>query len=232
MSTWAQTNTFAQPTVAIAPSGKSDSDILPLVITKRLQRGRGLALAQSTTPIYQLKVTLGDVAPAVWRRILVPADITLFRLHEILQSAMPWTNSHMHRFIAGGIYSVRSDREFDMKVLRDTSITLAEVAPAQKRRFTYEYDMGDSWKHEVVVEKIVQSDPAVRYPICLAGERACPPEDCGGWSGYDSMLEAIGNPKHPDHWEMLRWLDGPFDPEAFDLVKVNKALARLARSTS
>jgi hypothetical protein len=88
----------------------------------------------------------------------------------------------------------------------------------------YEYDFGDSWEHELLVEKILPPEPGVRYPLCLKGKGACPPEDVGGVWGYDSFLEAIADPKHPEHDDMLEWVGGEFDPEAFDLDEVNEAL--------
>lgn len=205
---------------------------------ERPLRRRGLTGSPATSPgtlgqpvnlIYQLKITLNDVVPAVWRRIQVPAGITLFRLHEILQRTMPWADSHMHQFIVGRTAYRLTHCGLGMDARSDRSVTLAAVAPTLKRRFIYEYDFGDSWQHEVVVENILPRDPAVHYPICLAGERACPPEDCGGWPGYDSLLEASGHPEHPDYDEMLWWLGEQFDPEAFDLAKISKALARLGR---
>ncbi len=202
----------------------------------RTLRGQGLTWAptrssaasdRSTSPIYQLKVTLANIRPPIWRRLQVRGDISLFRLHEILQRAMPWTDSHMHQFIVGRTYYGRADSQLRMEILSDRSNTLAEVAPAPRRRFIYEYDFGDSWEHEIVVEKILPSDAPARCPECLAGERACPPDDCGGFPGYEHLLKVLGDSKHPDHEEMREWLGRLFDPEAFDLVSVNRRLGRL-----
>ncbi len=104
---------------------------------------------------------------------------------------------------------------------------LSEVAPGVGTRFTYEYDFGDNWRHEVLVEKVVPVDRNGEYPICLAGARACPPEDCGGTSGYEELLEAVRDSQHPEHARMLTWLGGYFDSEAFDLAGVNRGLRRL-----
>lgn len=183
-----------------------------------------------TRPIYVLKVTLAYIRPPVWRRVRVHGDISLFRLHEILQRAMPWTDSHMHQFIVGKRYYGRENREFrefGAHVHSDRSVTLAEVAPTPKRKFIYEYDFGDSWYHEIVVEKILPPDAQARCPECLAGERACPPDDCGGFPGYERLFEVLSDPKHPEHREMREWLGRPFDPEAFDLNAINRALRRL-----
>lgn len=181
----------------------------------------------NNAPIYQLKVTLANIQPPIWRRLLVRGNISLFRLHEILQRVMPWTDSHMHQFIVGKRYYGRENRELRMDVLSDRSVTLAGVAPAPRKQFLYEYDFGDSWEHEILVEKVLLPDAQARCPECLAGERACPPDDCGGWAGYANLLDAIKDPKHPDHEDLVEWLGRPFDPEAFDLDAINRQLRRL-----
>jgi hypothetical protein len=107
-----------------------------------------------------------------------------------------------------------------------TRATLAEVVPRVRRKFRYLYDFGDSWEHELQVEKVGPPDPALRHPAVLARERACPPEDCGGIWGYVNLLEALDDPAHPDHDDMMEWMGGPIDPEAFDLDQINKRLQR------
>lgn len=181
------------------------------------------------TPIYQLKVTLEleGAATPVWRRIQVRADVSLFRLHQFLQRVMGWEDYHMHQFIVGKTFYGSAERAFGFEVLSDRNTSLRQVAPSPKRKFFYQYDMGDSWQHTILVEKILTPEPGVHYPVCMAGERACPPEDCGGVWGYANLLEAIGDPKHPEHDERLQWLGRPFDPEAFDIASVNRRLARL-----
>lgn len=179
--------------------------------------------------IYQLKVTLTDSKPPIWRRIQVPADITLSKLHHILQTAMGWSDSHLHQFIVGDtFYGVPDpDAAPDMETKNESRVKLSKIAPAEKSRFVYEYDFGDSWEHAILVEKILPAAEGVQYPLCLTGKRACPPEDVGGVWGYDEFLEAIKDPKHPDHEEMLEWADEGFDPEAFDLDAINKALRKM-----
>jgi hypothetical protein len=178
-------------------------------------------------PIYQLKITLRGSKPPIWRRVQVSGDITLYKLHQVIQVAMGWTDSHLHQFTAGGIDYGESAPEWGMEVKSERRAHLNQVAPAEKARFTYEYDFGDSWDHEILVEKIVPPEPGVHYPTCLTGKRACPPEDVGGIWGYEGFLESLRDPKHPEHDEYLEWVGGEFDPEAFDCAGVNAVLQQL-----
>jgi hypothetical protein len=178
----------------------------------------------SAAPIYQLKVTLKDSKPPIWRRVLVPGDTTLAKLHRILQVAMGWEDSHLHQFIVGGVYYGEPDPGFGDAMKSERKVKLNQIAPNEKDRFTYEYDFGDSWEHQIVVERILPPVPDVRLPACITGKRACPPEDCGGVWGYGSLLETIADPKHPEREEMIEWLGGEFDPEAFDLKAINERL--------
>lgn len=175
--------------------------------------------------IYQLKITLRELDPPVWRRLLVPADTTLGDLNFILQAAMGWTNSHLHQFtIADVDYS---DPRFELDDAEDEfGATLAEVAPREQLRFMFRYDFGDGWDHEVAIEKILPPETGKRLPCCVAGERACPPEDCGGVWGYQEFLKAIRDPKHEEHDAMLEWFGGAFDPDAFDVATLNKRLPK------
>ncbi|MDP9312438.1 MAG: plasmid pRiA4b ORF-3 family protein [Chloroflexota bacterium] len=177
--------------------------------------------------IYQLKVTLHDSKPPIWRRVQVPSDITLSKLHDILQIVMGWTDSHLHQFIVGQTYYGIPDPMWGRDVKNERRTKLHQVAPEEKAKFTYEYDFGDDWLHDIVVEKILPAVEGTHYPLCIKGKRACPPEDCGGVWGYDSFLEAIRNPNHPEHDDMLEWAGGDFDPEAFDMEDVNRQLTRL-----
>src|SRR6266545_1835108 len=147
-------------------------------------------------PLYQLKITLKWSKPPIWRRLVAPSDMTLDRLHSVIQIAMGWT---------------------DIEMLDETRHSLADLAPAAKSKFIYEYDFGDSWEHEVVVEKVLAPDRGFKHAACLAGANNCPPEDCGGIGGYYDLLEAVSDPKHPDHSDLKEWLDGDFDPAFFDL---------------
>jgi hypothetical protein len=182
---------------------------------------------QSTDLVYQLKITLRNFRPPIWRRVLVPASITLYKLHQIIQVAMGWTDSHLHQFIIGReYYSIPSPDDWE-PVKDERRYRLYQIAPAEKSKFVYEYDFGDSWEHEILVEKIVPAEPGKKYPVCVAGKRACPPEDVGGVWGYAEFLEAISNPDHEEHESYLEWAGGEFDPEAFDIEVVNELLARI-----
>jgi Plasmid pRiA4b ORF-3-like protein len=185
------------------------------------------AKRSTTGVVYQVKVTLKGSKPPIWRRMQVTSETTLAQLHRILQRVMGWEGYHLYRFVVGG-------REYgDPRMLEEMEgedarkVTLATLVRGEKAKFLYEYDFGDSWDHELLVEKVLPAEAAKRYPVCLTGKRACPPEDCGGVWGYASFLEAIQDPQHPEHEEMVDWVGGEFDPEAFDLDEVNSALQNL-----
>jgi hypothetical protein len=182
------------------------------------------------TQVYQLKITLADINPPIWRRVQVSSTISLATLHTIIQEVMGWEDSHMHQFKVGKTYYGTSypDDFDDVTMTKDEkTVALSEVIAKPKAKMVYEYDFGDSWEHEVLLEKILPPEPGVKYPVCLDGKRACPPEDCGGSWGYADLVEAIQDPKHPEHEDRLEWIGGSFDPEAFDVGKVNRALKRL-----
>ena len=182
----------------------------------------------NTPPVYQLKIALLEVDPAVWRRLQVDGSLTLERLHTVIQKAMGWQNAHLYEFkVRGRRYGVPEPDEPEYEVEPVWKITLREAAPAEGASFLYLYDLGDNWTHEVLVEQIETPDKPLRYPVCLAGERRCPPEDCGGFTGYANFLEAIRDPDHPEHENLLNWIGGPFDPEAFDLAAMNRKLRLL-----
>jgi len=183
--------------------------------------------------LYQLKVTLMETEPPIWRRLRVPGDTTLARLDRIIQTAMGWTNSHLHTFTAGGVVYADPNPEWEIKVRNERRARLGGIAREEGEAFVYEYDMGDSWRHQVVVEDVlVESEDTVR-PLCLAGERACPPEDCGGVHGYYETLECLRDPDHEEYEKTKTWIEamtgGPFDPDAFDIEAVNRALQAFDR---
>ncbi len=179
------------------------------------------------SPVYQLKVTLQHTKPPIWRRIQVRASITLPRLHDTIQVAMGWTDSHLHQFMIDGVEYGLPDPDFADDMRSEQRIKLERVVTTEKDRFVYEYDFGDSWTHILLLEKILPHDPEIHYPRCLAGKRACPPEDVGGAWGYAEFLEAVGKSDHPEHDDMLEWCGGEFDPEAFSFDETNQALKGL-----
>ncbi|MFC7279465.1 plasmid pRiA4b ORF-3 family protein [Paractinoplanes rhizophilus] len=176
-------------------------------------------------PIYQVKVALKNTKPPIWRRLELPADTSLARLHDIIQTAFGWEDAHMHVFeTAYGDFGI-ADRELGHR--SEAPVTLEQVAPAAGDKFHYTYDFGDSWSHEITVEKVLDR-AAVPYPRCTGGRRAAPPEDCGGVWGYDELVEILADPTHPEHEERLEWLGlesaAEFDPAHFDAAAITRAL--------
>jgi hypothetical protein len=181
-------------------------------------------------PIYQIKVGLRDARPPIWRRLLVPADVSLAGLHDVVQVAFGWDGGHMHVFQTPYGNFGRADRELGHRA--EAPVTLEQVAGQAKDKIRYTYDFGDDWTHEILVEKILDRDPALTYPRCTGGRRAAPPDDCGGIWGYQELVEILADPRHPEHEERLEWLElddaSQFDPAAFDLDRVNRGLTELA----
>lgn len=181
--------------------------------------GRGELLA-SDDVVFQLRVELVGSDSPIWRRLQIPGR-SIDRLHEQLQCAMGWTNSHLHQFFVGktcyGDPQLLNDDIFERPMMDSTRVTLQELSDSSKHKLKmeYEYDFGDGWIHEVKIEKRLPPDPDVRYPLCLEGENACPPEDCGGIYGYADMLAALNDPEHEEYETFREWI-GPFDPTAFD----------------
>ena len=177
---------------------------------------------KSPSSVFQIKVTLAQTKPPVWRRFLIRSNARLSELHVCIQIVMGWYNSHLHEF---SIY----DREYGMTAdtelghLNENRYTLNKlVGPGSK--FQYTYDFGDNWNHKITIEKELPAEPGTKYPICTAGKNACPPEDCGGPWVYPDFLAAVANPQHPDHEDMIEWIGGKFDPSAFDLDALNARL--------
>ena len=175
--------------------------------------------------IYELKVALRVIEPPIWRRVQVRSDIPLDDLHEHLQIAMGWTNSHLHCFKLGDARFGIPNPEFPELAFRDERrVRLPNLLEAPGDELVYEYDFGDSWAHDIVLERALEPEPDTEYPRIVAGARACPPEDCGGVGGYEEFLCVIADPSHPEHGEMLAWAGGAFDPEAFDIEERNRLL--------
>ena len=180
-------------------------------------------------PVYRLKVGLRGAKPPIWRRLEVPADISLARLHDVIQIAFGWEDCHMHVFETPyGSFGV-PDAELGHRSAAQA--TLEQVAPSTNSKLRYTYDFGDDWEHEIVVEKVLDRDGSATYPRCTGGRRAAPPEDCGGLWGYAELVETLNDPGHPEHEERLEWLGldsaADFDPDSFDAEGVTKALSAL-----
>jgi hypothetical protein len=187
-------------------------------------------MAKSKPPgvVYQLKITLRDTKPPIWRRVQVK-DCTLARLHDIIQRGMGWDDYHLHEFEIGGErYGDPAQWEDDFgdesEMGNEGKVKLSQLAARGVKKFTYVYDMGDNWDHTIQIEKTLDAEPDVRYPRCTAGKRACPREDCGGPWGYAEFVDAIQDPENERHEELLEWVGGEFDPEAFAIDAVNTEL--------
>lgn len=198
------------------------------------KRGGPKPPARKPRSVYQVRVTLRDVLPPVWRSILVPGNTTLGRLHRVLQAAMGWEESHLHMFrVQGRRFSdpkFQLDDDWDVKVHDEGRITLEAATAAGKRSIVYEYDFGDRWHHDLKVERVLApADAPKRVPALAAGERACPPEDIGGAPGYEAFLWAMAHPNHREHEHFREWIGGEFDPERFDVSAADRRV-RSSRS--
>lgn len=178
-------------------------------------------------PVYQIKVSLRGAKPPIWRRLEVPADITLAELHDVIQIAFGWDDYHLHVFETP--YGSFGIEDTDLGHRADADVTLEQVAPAARDKLRYTYDFGDDWDHDIVVEKVL--DPAGKAPTprCTGGRRAAPPEDCGGIMGYTELVDVLRDPDDSEHQDRLEWLGlvdaTEFDPESFDAAAVNQVLS-------
>lgn len=188
-----------------------------------IRRLRGMA--QPGDPLLQVRITLSDVdSPPVWRRVVIPAAYSLDRVHAVIQAAMGWEDYHLHAFRVGDVGYAAPSLEDELGYRDETEVRLADLATTAKR-FEYEYDFGDGWEHELVVEaREVAADDGV-YPACTGGEGACPPEDCGGSYGFAEFKELLAGPPSAEREEMLEWAGGDYDPARFDLAAANLAVA-------
>ncbi|HEY0721558.1 MAG TPA: plasmid pRiA4b ORF-3 family protein [Gammaproteobacteria bacterium] len=176
-----------------------------------------------TANIYQIKVTLKWSNPPIWRRLQLRGDTKLGQLHHILQITMGWWDEHLHAFEANGISYGEPDPDIPSDLRNERNVRLDKIAQ-EGDVIKYEYDFGDGWMHELKIEEVLDPEPGTHYPRCIAGARACPPEDCGGVPGYERMLAILANPKDEEYQDIREWLGEEFDPEAFDLAAVNEEL--------
>jgi len=180
-------------------------------------------------PIYQIKVGLRGAKPPIWRRLQVPADVSLARLHTIIQIAFGWHDSHLHVFETP--YGSFGTADADLGHRAEAPVTLEQVAPAVNSKLRYIYDFGDDWEHDILVEKVLDRDHTATYPQCTGGRRAAPPEDCGGVWGYADLVDTLNDPNHPEHQDRLEWLGlddtADFTPDRFDAEAATRALSTL-----
>ena len=176
--------------------------------------------------VYQFKITLKGIKPNIWRRIQVPETYSFWDLHVAVQDAMGWQDYHLHDFTVRNPRTRKKERigipddDFDLEFLPGWELNIADYLSLRNSTATYVYDYGDNWVHIVKLEKILARVKGTKYPRCVDGERACPPEDCGGIHGYAEFLQAIMDPGHEQHENLLTWSGGNFEPEAFDPDKV------------
>jgi len=185
------------------------------------------------TQLFQIKITLTDSHPLVWRRLHLSSNTTLKQLHIIIQISMGWKNSHLHLFKTdkGTLYGPPEEDDGSLPMKDESSTTLAKVLRKTEKKLHYEYDFGDGWMHEILLEKQLPLIGEAPAPRCIQAKGACPPEDVGGIGGYAHFLDAINDPQHPDHGEMAYWLgDNSFDPNYDDIGDINESLQILWRN--
>ena len=178
---------------------------------------------------FQLRIQVREIRPAIFRVIQVTNTRTFHLLHEIIQWSFGWNHAHLHEFYVGQTKVAEPDPEFGRPPFprHPRTTRLGDLVSRDITLFTYVYDLGDDWVHDVIVEKRFEPDPAVRYPVCLDGARSAPPEDCGGPPGYEEFLAAWRDPKHGEHGRMRDWAGPRYDPERFDPRVVNEILKTL-----
>jgi hypothetical protein len=183
----------------------------------------------SPATFFQFRVALREIVPTIWRRILVPGDYTFWDLHVAIQDAMGWLDYHLHLFrvesplIDAAAQIGIPDEDFfegDERILPGWEVPVAAYLFEPGDTAVYEYDFGDGWEHDLTLEAILPDETGKHFPICLAGQRACPPEDCGGVGGYENVIEVLRNPDHEEHASMLSWVGGSYDPAGFDPGRV------------
>jgi hypothetical protein len=184
---------------------------------------------QKTASLYEIKITLMNMAPSIWRRVTVPLDITLGNLHTVIQIAMGWEDDHLHEFLIGRkrYGPVIPDKAgFGEPAVNEDIVCLNGVAKPHAK-FIYHYDFGDDWRHEIHIEREIEEDLNPRQVRCVAGENACPPEDCGGPYGYFDLIAILRDAQHEEHNAMQEWIGEDFDPKYFDLASIDRRLSKL-----
>jgi hypothetical protein len=190
---------------------------------------RTAPLKQQPSWSWQLKIELLDVTPVFWRRLVVPSTIKLPKLHQFFQTALGWTNNHLHEFAINGVRYSDPDPDFDDETghVDEQGVILDDALGIDARCFDYVYDFGDDWHHVVLVEDQHLEAKTPRAIRCVAGENACPPEDVGGALRYAEFLVAIADPGHEEHESFREWSGGQFDPKRFDLEAINRMLSKI-----
>jgi hypothetical protein len=182
-------------------------------------------------PVVRIRIELEGTDPQVWRSVDVPLSSTLTALHDIIQVTMRWQGAHMFEFVVGDqVYGepYPDDSAWDRKVLQAKSIRLKTLVERGVDRFLYVYDFGDNWRHHIILDSVRQGEDHTDYPAFVGGARRAPPDDVGGISGFEAFLEAVIDPRHEDHDQMLKWSDGSFDPEDIDERDIRMIIGNFA----
>lgn len=178
--------------------------------------------------VVQVKVSLKGIRPPIWRRLQLNGSASLAELHDAIQWSMGWHDCHLHLFTVGKDCYGRPSEDDPEPVKPEHKVTLRQLSRRGVKKFGYTYDFGDSWDHEVLFEKPVKLEPGAVFPRCLAGRRACPPEDCGGPFAYASLLAALADPDQAGTDDDTGILPSGFDPDRFDKAAVNRRLAPMS----
>lgn len=181
----------------------------------------------SARSVFQLRIYLRDIEPTIWRRVLVPGNMTLAKLHLVIQGAFGWLDYHLHEFeVYGKRYGmVMNEWDDDDEVIDDSDVRLHQFLKVHDH-LSYLYDFGDYWMHDIEVEAAEDVTASLRKAVCLDGARARPPEDCGSLSGFANFLAIMADPTHEEHDDYVTWFDGEFDPEHFSLAETNVEIQR------
>lgn len=184
--------------------------------------------------IIQLRIRLSHIEPSIWRRVRVPANYPLRRVHQVIQAAFQWFDMHLHQFEIGGRVYGQPEIEGDvfggMRIHNDKHVKLGALIGRGIERFLYRYDFGDDWEHVVTIEAVMDPEPGIDYPVLVDGARTAPPEDCGGPPGYALFLEAINDAAHPEHAHYREWYGSDFDPDEIDAPLTEQLLDHIRRS--
>jgi hypothetical protein len=179
--------------------------------------------------IARLRISLNDIEPGVWRTVDMPVAGSLKMLHHVIQAAMGWQDYHLWHFDIGErCYGVPDPEWPDRNLAAARNVKLVALIERGVRQLTYTYDMGDDWRHTVTIEAVEPGKPGVKYPRFVAGERRCPPEDVGGFPGFELFLDAVNDPAHEEHQQTLKWYGGPFDSDDIDVLATKRAVAAIA----
>lgn len=183
-----------------------------------------------TEIIARLRISLDDIEPMIWRTVDMPVTGSLRMLHDVIQAAMGWQDYHLWQFEAGDrLYGVPDSHWPDRDLAAAKTVRLGALIDRGVRCLTYTYDMGDDWRHTVAIEDVGQGDPGEHYPRFVAGERRCPPEDVGGFPGFEMFLDAMADPSHEEHAHLRKWYGGPFNADDIDAEAAKRRIATIAQ---